>query len=799
MTAAPTTREPLGDVRELRLALVCYGGVSLAIYMHGVTKEIHKLVLASAAYDRDQRSHPFPPGSTEAVYWDLLRRMHRGQIGAGPRGVRTRVVVDIISGTSAGGINGICLAKALALNRSQDALKTLWMDKGDIRKLAAGARGIPLALKAPWLVMRSIVGSKVLRRPLAPLRGNEMCQWLHGAFEEMDRAPALPGAASLMPRDHSLDLFVPVTDFGGYARELPIDEPRVVRDRTHRHVLEFRHESPERTDLGPAANHALAFAARATSSFPGAFPPVTFETYQGSFAVAPRLREVCANQFGIYDVNDADPERSAFIDGGVLDNYPFGLAIAAIRTKPAATQVDRRLLYIEPDPTADVEAARRAPGETRAAPSWLGTIWGGLSTIPRAEPILDDLARLYERNQLVARIRDIIETSFDAIRAHTRQTLARELGAPELAALSRTLPPDRLLRLRSALEDDAATASGFGHATYIRLRIRLVLESYADAVARALKFPAGSSPALFVRNVIREWAQSRGLLDKDPSASPAQRRFLAGVDLGYHDRRLRFVIAAFSWWYRDVGKPGYPTRAELDRVKALLYGHLERLGQLVADLGKHADAIAALNRAFERDATRRAARNQAAREYAERHAEELDRLREVVERRVLAAVAAGEARLYDQLIELSATWAPGVKTDVLVRYLGFPFWDILVYSVQAVADVNERDHVEVLRVSPLDAKLLEPNPGAKLKGTGLFHFAAFFDRGYRENDYLWGRLDAAERLITLMLDDPERPGIEGANPAECRKAFEAILADERSLVTIERLREGLRQRAAELG
>lgn len=26
--------------KELRLALVCYGGVSLAVYMHGVTKEI---------------------------------------------------------------------------------------------------------------------------------------------------------------------------------------------------------------------------------------------------------------------------------------------------------------------------------------------------------------------------------------------------------------------------------------------------------------------------------------------------------------------------------------------------------------------------------------------------------------------------------------------------------------------------------------------------------------------------------------------------------------------------------------
>ena len=35
--------------KELRFALVCFGGVSLAIYMHGICKEILKLVRASRA------------------------------------------------------------------------------------------------------------------------------------------------------------------------------------------------------------------------------------------------------------------------------------------------------------------------------------------------------------------------------------------------------------------------------------------------------------------------------------------------------------------------------------------------------------------------------------------------------------------------------------------------------------------------------------------------------------------------------------------------------------------------------
>ncbi len=34
-------------MKQLRLGLVCYGGISLAIYIHGVTKELYELVRAS--------------------------------------------------------------------------------------------------------------------------------------------------------------------------------------------------------------------------------------------------------------------------------------------------------------------------------------------------------------------------------------------------------------------------------------------------------------------------------------------------------------------------------------------------------------------------------------------------------------------------------------------------------------------------------------------------------------------------------------------------------------------------------
>ena len=82
-------------------------------------------------------------------------------------------------------------------------------------------------------------------------------------------------------------------------------------------------------------------------------------------------------------------------------------------------------------------------------------------------------------------------------------------------------------------------------------------------------------------------------------------------------------------------------------------------------------------------------------------------------------------------------------------------------------------------MSPRDAKLLpplDPNKPKQLAGFETMHFGAFFDRAGRESDYLWGRLDGAERLIGLVL------GAGGFTDDEradwCRKAFAAIVEEE---------------------
>ena len=140
-----------------------------------------------------------------------------------------------------------------------------------------------------------------------------------------------------------------------------------------------------------------------------------------------------------------------------------------------------------------------------------------------------------------------------------------------------------------------------------------------------------------------------------------------------------------------------------------------------------------------------------------------------------------------------------MRNDICAHYLGFVYWDAATYAARRVSGIVELDEVEVFRASPLDAKRLplpeehgfmhearklgrglkrvlplvqpsEPEPRTKLRGVKAAHFGAFFFRKWRENDYLWGRLDGAERLLGL---------IDQNNDEFANQAFQAIVDDEK--------------------
>src|SRR5262249_43985007 len=89
---------------ETRIALAFSGGVALAVYESGVAVEFFRLV------------------SGEGVYAEL-----RSLIGP--------VTVDILTGTSAGGLNGAFLANALVNQGDVNKLLSIWRDEANIKNL----------------------------------------------------------------------------------------------------------------------------------------------------------------------------------------------------------------------------------------------------------------------------------------------------------------------------------------------------------------------------------------------------------------------------------------------------------------------------------------------------------------------------------------------------------------------------------------------------------------------------------------------------------------------------------------
>jgi patatin-related protein len=761
------TSSEIEGTRELRLAVVCYGGSSLAIYMHGVTKELHRLVRASALLEAGKT----PAAPSESSYTALLSEL------AGGTGVGTRVSVDVIAGTSAGGINGVYLAKGVARNRSQDALRDLWFTRGDMSELVVGPR------RVPWKARLFARLPSTLKK--SPLRGADMARWLFDALEGMDRTTEPDGLDTLVPREGRLDLFVTVTDFYGYDRQVPIADPKLVHDRRHRHALTFTY-GDGLDQFQPANNGALAFAARATSCFPGVFPPVSFASFREWVPTAD-LRDLdrCFRSHALVGQSAANTQ---FVDGGVLDNKPFGWAIGAIRERRADVEVDRRLVYLEPDP-GDRFVLDTTP---KPAPTTVKAIGSSVAGLPRQEPILDDLLEVEALNRRVRRIRDVIETSFP----HVRDFVAGVIGSPD--SLPDDPGADVFAGWSAKVNAQVIDEAGLAYATYLRLKISGTVDRFAKTICDVCVFPDDSNHAELVRVVMRQWARERKLFEQSPTPTDAQREFLRRFDLGYGERRLSFVIAAFRWWYRDLaeGEQGIPPRADLDKGKKLLYDAVDELDRTLGG-GDFDDALRAQVKAcFPDDEVHEFLLSAGldAGAYLERKRSALEAMEQAVWDFAGPRLDGYRADLYRGLYELSAGWPGERRRDLLVRYLGFPLWDVLLYPIQALADAGENDEVDVQRLSPYEAQVLSTPPADKVHGKRLMHFWAFFDRTARENDYLWGRLDGAAHLIGILLPGGKAdPGYR----AWCMKAFAAILdEDEQALSHIPATVKSLRDEVA---
>jgi hypothetical protein len=237
--------------------------------------------------------------------------------------------------------------------------------------------------------VRSKVSRLVRGRWFAPpFSGARFSAMLYEALTSMaemgDQAP-------LLPPGHPIDLAVTVTDFRGHAELLRLNSPAIIAETEHRLPITFH------TTIGTSRSEQLAdplelvLAARATASFPGAFPPLMIEEIDRLAASEGRHwagRGSFLNRTMPVHMRDGTIDEVALIDGSVLVNAPFGAALATLHGRPAQREVDRRFVYIDPRPDR-----RHRVSDTRGREiGFFGAIFGALSTIPREQPIRDSLA-----------------------------------------------------------------------------------------------------------------------------------------------------------------------------------------------------------------------------------------------------------------------------------------------------------------------------------------------------------------------------------------------------------------------
>jgi patatin-related protein len=746
--------------------------------MHGITKEIQKLARASSAVhgitDRakrraahffDVRDEADPEYDTEVVYFDLLR-----DIG---RSVELRVIIDIVAGASAGGINATMLARALAHDLPMRPLRDLWLTKADVTELLAPeakARGWSKWFLRPFFLAAGMsrlqdIREREVRQKLSlfmrsrwfkpPFDGLKMAELMYAGVTAMGE-PRTNGA-TLLPSGQRLDLFVTVTDFYGCHQLMQIHDPPVVHEREHRHVLHFgfrRNTVGADSDFELADAPALAFAARATSSLPGAFPPARIVEIDALVRARgldwPGRADFIARNFEPYARVNVDPASVPFVDGSVLNSRPFRAAITAIRGRPAFREVDRRLVYIDPNPAAAGMPAHHG------MPGFFTTLKGALSDIPLAEPVTDELAWIGRLNEQARRLRAII----DSARPH----ISRLVGDLTAAGPDEPITEERIRGWRAAANAKAARDAGFAYEAYVRLKLAAVRSFVAGLIIDIRGAQPRSPFARAIAEIVDAWAACAGVtyapIDA-PSAHaagngrtpPGWVTFLLALDVDYRRRRLHFLIEGQNRLYQMLGAPGFENLdpAAVDGLKRWFYDCVEALERRVAAAADDAETRTLVEAIFQAAPSPAEVKDIAgyARSFAETHKDRLDRL---VERIAAGIDLQASTRDIDVLLAETEGWPRRALHEVLVNFLGFPFWDVLTLPVMPWREAGEFNEIRVDRISAQDAAGIARLGAFRLKGAAFNQFAAFLSRAFRENDYLLGRLHAADRLIDIVAD-----------------------------------------------
>jgi patatin-related protein len=597
--------------REVRFAVVVYGGVSLAVYMNGVSQELLHLVRSTheeldqltpveQVYRRlaclvgEPAREPKPDESGQSLLSDDRKREDANQskrpsrvdwtpsalskiedhlrpstTDSAERTERsvgkhvstgtetwltkdelerpsTKFVVDILAGTSAGGINAIYLAKALTTGATLDALAKLWITAADLTKLLNDSKVDPLRLKqspppsllnSPWMYLQ-------LLRALSSMSKEANARTTKGGINDRSMVD-------------SLDLYCTTTDLDGLPVLLPLTD-KGVHERRYKSEFHFKRRpgiADERNDLREDMDPFLAFAARCTSSFPIAFEPMMLQdiakvvdrddpefagyysrnqgkdlkttifgakTEVAELTAAAAFEDICPIYLDNAATEQVPFDRRAFADGGYLHNKPFSYAIETLKRRSSTRPVDRKLMYLEPEPEVFSKHDKSVPRDSDGKVIRQNAIQNGLDALlvlPRYQTIREDIQSVVQWNSNISRLQRVIGDLQDGV----------ESVAVDIADTERYAEWQRSL----------------GYSNYLRLRLSSAADQVAALLAAAMKVETDSVEGSALRVVTGEWRDrnfgGHKVFGADPKLREAQVSYLDMYDFEFLLRGLRYL------------------------------------------------------------------------------------------------------------------------------------------------------------------------------------------------------------------------------------------------------------------
>jgi len=755
--------------KEVRLGVVMYGGVSLAIYINGVSQELFRAVQGQGIYK-------------------LLKLCFD-----------TDIVVDIVSGTSAGGINGLLLAYALANGKDFASTKELWRESGDIELLMQEANVNPKTCK-------SLLNSdEYYRAKLAE------------AFLKIDKQD-FDATGCAVSGFNEMDVFITGTTFVPDIYTTFDDAGRAIEMQDYRKVFRLKHRAL-RSNKGafrPADSEkatrfqALAKLARITSCFPGAFLPVrvlSAEDWEGRDPTReePRLPRNEKEVDALLCEWGALKRSCYFLDGGVLDNKPFTPTIGAIFGRTADRPIDRILFYVEPDPEV-VPSSEGAPNE----PTFLSAVIGGVIGISTYQSVTDDAKQIEEHNSHVVRHSAVCEE----LQGKLNSVVGTGAGVPADLA-----EPQRTLYISSRNTQLASRA------------IKGLLWNSETGTGEHL---TSASDREIVKSLFHSLNEAR------KSTELSYDETFQSYDIYFRQRRLQHVV---NWLYEKLRRPN---QEETQIIRQLLKG-----------LNQHIQLLEIVQYWFEYALDRISVDWRSAREKADPWtamwaqvsvlakqvlaaqssdslylpelkpgdpnwlaASELDKVNGAIGARVKrilisdtkedtfphspeTPVSQGPEKLaFNGLLQWTdraeSAFFDASRTSSTMfenahkEYTQFAGLDAIVFPLNYLSNLVNQNEVRLLRISPAPTVDqgskgiigFRADAGAddKLAGTRLGHFAGFLKRSWRSNDILWGRLDGL-RHIVLALFTPERLK-QLSSDAGLRQKIRAIVGDTTGLRTL---------------